>query len=40
MQDCAIAADHVFMKFNLEREKHDTLKEHLIAKIQKKNAYR
>jgi ABC-type polysaccharide/polyol phosphate transport system ATPase subunit len=24
------------MKFNLEREKHDTLKEHFIAKIQKK----
>jgi ABC-2 type transport system ATP-binding protein/lipopolysaccharide transport system ATP-binding protein len=36
MRDYAIIADNVSMKFNLEREKHDTLKEHLIAKVQKK----
>jgi ABC-type polysaccharide/polyol phosphate transport system ATPase subunit len=36
MDECAIVADNVSMRFNLEREKHDTLKEHLIARIQKK----
>jgi ABC-2 type transport system ATP-binding protein/lipopolysaccharide transport system ATP-binding protein len=36
MNDNAIIVDNVSMCFNLEREKHDTLKEHFIAKVQKK----
>ena len=34
--DYAVVVDNVSMKFNLEREKHDTLKEHFIAKVQNK----
>jgi ABC-type polysaccharide/polyol phosphate transport system ATPase subunit len=36
MSDSAIIVDNVSMRFNLAREKHDTLKEHFIAKIHKK----
>lgn len=34
--DNAVVVDNVSMRFNLEREKHDTLKEHFIAKVQNK----
>jgi ABC-type polysaccharide/polyol phosphate transport system ATPase subunit len=39
MPEKAIVLDKVSMKFNLEREKHDTLKEHFIARVRKTIIY-